>query len=177
MDHTLRAFTACPPQKAVPAPWFFSQSVERDGLATGTTTPAPASSRGLNAFLHNYPRLGGNVATLPLSYELTAYAGTTFRKEFKWLPGGTSPQDFTGWAATMRIGPSAGAALVEMSTANGAITLTSAGQIIVGMLPSDTAMLRPGIYAYVLDLTDMSGTVTRFLRGRFEVVRDVGPKL
>lgn len=116
------------------------------------------------------------MATLPLSYELTAYTSTTFRREFRWLPGGTDPQDFTGWDAYLRIGPAAGTALAELNVTNGGLVLTATGQIIAVMLPSDTATLRPGVYAYNLDLIDMSGTVTRFMRGRFEVIRDVGPK-
>lgn len=117
------------------------------------------------------------MATLPLSYELTAYTSTTFRREFRWLPGGTTPQDFTGWTGYLRIGPSAGNALIELNTVNGGMVLTTTGQIIVVMLPSDTAGLKAGIYAYNLDLIDLAGSVTRFMRGRFEVVRDVGPKL
>lgn len=116
------------------------------------------------------------MATLPIVYELTAYTATTFRREFRWLPGGTVPQDFTGWDGHMRIGPSAGNALVELNVVNGGLALTASGQIIIVMLPSDTASLRPGVYAYNLDLIDIGGTVTRFMRGRFEVIRDVGPK-
>lgn len=116
------------------------------------------------------------MATLPLTYELTAYTSTTFRREFRWLPGGTTPQDFTGWDGYLRIGPAAGNALIELNKTNGGLVLTATGQIIVAMLPSDTATLRPAVYAYNLDLIDMAGTVTRFMRGRFEVIRDVGPK-
>lgn len=115
------------------------------------------------------------MATLPLTYELTAYASTTFRREFRWLPGGTTPQDFTGWDGYLRIGPNSGNAIMELNVTNGGVVLTAAGQVIVVMLPSDTAMLKGGVYAYNLDLIDLSGTITRFMRGRFEVVRDVGP--
>jgi hypothetical protein len=116
------------------------------------------------------------MASLPLTYELTAYTSTTFRREFRWLPGGTVPQDFTGWDGYLRIGQAAGNALIELNTLNGGLLLTATGQIIAVMLPSDTATLKPGIYAYNLDVIDMAGTVTRFMRGRFEVIRDVGPK-
>ncbi len=107
------------------------------------------------------------MATLPLRYELTVYGGTTFRREFRWLPDGETPQDFTGWTGQLRISPINKPALITV-----AATLTSAGHIMVWLDPVATATLAEGTYRYVLDLTNPDGDVIRFLRGRCEVIRD-----
>ena len=113
------------------------------------------------------------VYSLPLNYEITVYTGTNFRREFRWLPDGTNPIDFTGWSATMLVGQQLAAADVSLTTANGGITLTSNGQIIVGMTPAQTAALAPPTAYYNLDLIEPDGFVRRFLRGRISVVVDV----
>ncbi len=116
-----------------------------------------------------------SVQTLPLDYELVVYSGTTFLREFRWLPDGSAALDFTGWAASMMIGPPMGKVpTITLDTTLGGITLSSGGQIIITMTPAQTAALRPGEMVYSLDLTDSAGTITRFLRGRLSVVNDVG---
>lgn len=115
----------------------------------------------------------GVVQSLPLDFELIVYSGTNFRRELRWLPDGVTPVDFTGWSALMPIGPSGGVASLVLSDTNGGIILSSVGQIIIGLTPTQTAALRPGIAYYSLDLTDTTGFVRRFLRGRISVVQDV----
>lgn len=111
--------------------------------------------------------------TLPLNYEITVYNGTSYRREFRWLPDGIVPIDFTGWSAQMLIGAQLANADVELSTANGGIVLTSTGQIIITLTPVQTAVMKGPITYYNLDLTEPSGFVRRFLRGRVSVVVDV----
>lgn len=111
--------------------------------------------------------------TLPLSYAFTVYTGTSFRKEFRWLPDGTAAQDFTGWAGSMLIGAPGKTALVQLSTTNGGVSLSSTGHIVLSMDPATTALLLDGVYFYQVDLTDPDGDVTRFLRGRIEAVTDI----
>ena len=111
--------------------------------------------------------------TLPLNYEITVFSGTSYLREFRWLPDSVSPQDFTGWSAQMLLGATSAEADVELSTDNGGITLTTVGQIIVTMTPVQTAALKPPITYYNLDLTQPDGFVRRFLRGRVSVVVDV----
>ncbi len=108
------------------------------------------------------------MATLPLAYELVAYSGTTFRKQFRWLPGGTTPQNFTGWSGRLLIGRDYNEPRIDTS-----VELTDAGEINVVLTPEQTMTLAEGIWRYVIDLSDPAGDVTRFLRGRFEVVWDV----
>jgi hypothetical protein len=114
--------------------------------------------------------------TLPLNYEIVVYSGTSYRREFRWLPDGVVPIDFTGWTAQMLVGPQLAPADVVLSTDNGGIVLTSAGQIIVVMSPAQTASLRAPITYYNMDLTEPGGFIRRFLRGRVSVVVDVKQK-
>jgi len=111
--------------------------------------------------------------TLPLNYELVVYSGTSYRREFRWLPDGDIPIDFTGWSARLLIGPQLAVADVELSTDNGGIELTAFGQIIIELSPVQTAALRAPVTYYNLDLTEPDGFIRRFLRGRVSVVVDV----
>jgi hypothetical protein len=113
-------------------------------------------------------------ATLPLQYDLMIYSGATLHREFRWKPDGITGQDFTGWHGRARIG-SAQAALIELTDDNAGVQLSNAGQIVLAMTPDQTASLPTGVFAYQLDLIGTAGDVTRFLRGRLQVVTDVGP--
>lgn len=110
---------------------------------------------------------------LPLDYSLVVYSGTNFRREFRWLPDGTTGMDFTGWSAIMPIGNAGTVGTTVLTDTNGGIILSSTGQIIINMAPSDTASLASGVVSYNLDLTDPDGYIRRFLRGRISVVQDV----
>lgn len=111
--------------------------------------------------------------TLPLDYRLLVYSGTNFRREFRWLPDGVTGMDFTGWTAIMPIGTVGVAGTLILTDTNGGIVLSSTGQIIINMTPTDTALLNSGVLNYNLDLTDPNGYIRRFLRGRISVVQDV----
>lgn len=115
------------------------------------------------------------VRTLPLEIELVIYAGTTFRREFRWLPDGVAAVDFTDWSASMLIGPQRAVALTELSTINGGIVLTTTGQILLNLSPAATKTLPAGTLSYSLDLTDPSDFIMRFMRGRVSIVHDVEP--
>ncbi len=112
---------------------------------------------------------------LPLDYDIVIYSGTSYRREFRWLPDGVNPIDFTGWSAVMRIGQQKSAADVELSTDNAGITLVN-GRITIEMSPAQTAAPKASIVYYNLDLITPDGFVRRFLRGRVSVVVDVKPK-
>lgn len=113
---------------------------------------------------------------LPLNYALVIYHGTTFTRQFRWRPDGTTPQDFTGWTAEMWISSPGFTLGYDLSTDPGeGLTLDDQGQVTISMSAADTAELKPGVYRYNLDLTDAGGTVIRFLRGRVDVVGDAEP--
>lgn len=111
---------------------------------------------------------------LPLDYDIVIYVGASYKREFRWLPDGVTPLDFTGWDAHMFLGQPANLAEMELSVASGEITLTSDGKIVVVIGPARTAVLHTSSTNwYNLDLTDPSGFVRRFLHGRVSVVYDV----
>lgn len=111
--------------------------------------------------------------SLPLDYDIVIYSGTSFRREFRWLPDGSNPIDFTGWSAVMRVGQQRAAADLELTTANGGITLTADGRMTILMTPGQTVVPKATIVYYNLDLVEPGGFVRRFLRGRVSVVVDV----
>jgi hypothetical protein len=112
--------------------------------------------------------------SLPLDYDIVIYAGTSYQREFRWLPDGTNPIDFTGWTAMMLIGQPRNVADLELTTDPGnGITLTSLGQIVISMTPATTVVLQSSTTFYNLDLTQPDGFVRRFLRGRVSVIIDV----
>jgi hypothetical protein len=113
------------------------------------------------------------MATLPANVDLTIYRRTTFRRVFRWRPGGagTTPQNFTGWSGVVRIGPLHQPALLEDP-----VTLDAAGLVTLQVSAANTALMAPGILAYEVDLTGPDLSVTRFLRGRVRVYSDVEPE-
>lgn len=115
--------------------------------------------------------------SLPLTYDIVVYSGTSYRREFRWLPDGINPVDFTGWDAVMRVGVQLGTAQLELTPTNGGITLSSTGQIVATITPEQTSSLQGGkVIFYNLDLTSPDGFVRRFLRGKVSVVVDVRPQ-
>lgn len=110
---------------------------------------------------------------LPLDYDIVIYAGTSYRREFRWLPDGATTMDFTGWDAHMYIGQPLNVADVELNVTGGELLLTNDGQIVITMDPTRTASLLRSTTWYNLDLTEPDGFVRRFLRGRVSVVFDV----
>lgn len=111
--------------------------------------------------------------TLPLHYNLTLYAGVTFRRRFRWKPDGTNPQDFTGWAGALRVGYQHSAASFTLTPENGGLTLGPDGLITIYIAADDTYDIDGGYLIYQLDLVPGSGEPIRFLRGRFIVLYDL----
>ncbi len=117
------------------------------------------------------------VQTLPLEYEITCYARTTLRRQFRWLPDGVNPQDFTGWSAILLLGPalSGNIASFAASTATTGLALTVDGRILIEVPATATALWTTGSTRYLIDLTDPTGYTVRFMRGRFAVVHELDP--
>jgi hypothetical protein len=117
------------------------------------------------------------VQTLPLEYEITCYARTTLLREFRWRSDGVNPQDFTGWSATLLIGPALNGniATFEASTTTTGLALTPDGRVIIDVPDTVTSTWPTGTTRYTLDLTDPTGYTVRFLRGRFNVVHELDP--
>lgn len=110
---------------------------------------------------------------LPLNYDIVIYAGTSYKRQFRWLPDSITPLDFTGWDAHMYIGQPLLVADMELSVTGGELTLSTDGYITVEMTPQRTGELVKSTTWYNLDLTQPDGFIRRFLRGRVSVVYDV----
>ncbi len=111
------------------------------------------------------------VQTLPVNIDLVVYTGTTFRRQFRWKPGGVG-QDFTGWSAEFTIGRSAGTPMRVLTETSG-VQLDNDGTVTVHMDSAETQTLTPGTWKYLLDLISPTEEVIRLIRGRFSVVRDL----
>ena len=81
------------------------------------------------------------------------------------------PVDLTGYTADMQVRKfvDSTSVLVELSTANGRITINGAlGQINLTLTAAQTAALSPAdSYVYDLNLTSPSGYVYKILQGTF----------
>ncbi len=110
--------------------------------------------------------------SLPVDMEQVVHTGADWRRQYRWLVDGTTPQDFGGWSARMLIGPARSEATLTLTVSDG-ITLGPNGLITLRLTPTQTQMLSGAQYGYVVDLIDPNGFVMRFMRGRLTVVQDV----
>lgn len=107
----------------------------------------------------------------PGRYNLTVYKGTTFELKPVWKIGGT-PVILTGYTADMQVRYATDTdIIVELSTANGRITIDAAyGRINLLLTAAQTSDLPAGTYQYDLNLTNTSdSTVYKILQGTFIV--------
>lgn len=107
-------------------------------------------------------------------YKIVCEQGATFNLPLQWIDATGAPVDMTGYSAQMDVRASKTSAevLVELSTANGRISLDSAGNITLSISATDTATLIPGQYVYDLELTNGS-SVERLIEGAFVVDGEV----
>jgi hypothetical protein len=110
------------------------------------------------------------------SHDLTIPAGATYSQTLNWKTG--SPAAFvntTNFTARMqlRTSYSAASASLELTTANGRISLTNAGVITLSLTATETAALAAGRYVYDLELVSSGGQVTRLLEGVVTVSPEV----
>lgn len=84
-------------------------------------------------------------------------------------------QDLTGFTGRMQIRKSINSpVLIELTTANGRITLTPlTGGILLALSAADTAALDFTTGVYDLELTSAAGAVTRILQGDVELSKEV----
>jgi hypothetical protein len=110
------------------------------------------------------------------SHDLTIPAGATYSQTLNWKTG--SPAAFvntTNFTARMqlRTSYSAASASLELTTANGRISLNNAGVITLSLTATETAALAAGRYVYDLELVSSGGQVTRLLEGVVTVSPEV----
>jgi len=107
----------------------------------------------------------------PGRYNLAVYKGTTFELKPVWKIGGV-PVNLSGYTADMQVRYATDTAIiVELSTANGRITIDAEyGRINLKLTASQTAALAAGTYQYDLNLTNTAdSTVYKILQGVFIV--------
>lgn len=97
----------------------------------------------------------------PANLNIEIYQGGTFNLTLSWTVGGV-PVDLSGYTAEMKV-KNGGATAIELSTANGRITL-SGNSITLTIAATDTGTLTPSICQYDLLLTNGS-TVTPLVAG------------
>lgn len=104
---------------------------------------------------------------------LTIEQGTTFSKRLTWRDKSKRLVPLVGYTARMQIRASVSATevILELSTANGRITLGAAGTIDLNLTPAETSALKAGVYD--LELTDVAGRVTRLIEGKVNVSPEV----
>ncbi len=112
------------------------------------------------------------VQTLPVEQEQVVYAGTTFQRQYRWLYDSYHAQDFSGWDARFLIGPVRGPRVLTLGTDTGGVSLGTDGLITLRLTASQTEALA-GQLIYAVDLIDTAGAITRFLRGRLTLVREL----
>lgn len=107
---------------------------------------------------------------MPLAgtYNIIADQGTTFTRNITYLDNAGLPVNLTGYTAKMQVRPATDSStvLVELSTANGRITLGGALGTIVLNAPATVMNFAGGVYVYDLELTS-GANVTRIIMGSF----------
>jgi len=111
----------------------------------------------------------------PGRYNITVVNGTTFALSPQWLIDNL-PVNLTGYSADMQVRDVSNNLVVELSTANGEITINAAlGQVNLNLTSTQTSAgnLPAGNYTYALNLTDSANNVYQILQGSFAVSASV----
>lgn len=110
------------------------------------------------------------------TYNIKCEQGATFARVLNWRNADGSPISIVGYSAKMQVRESkaATAVVLELSSANGGITLGgAAGTITLSATATSTTALAIGSYVYDLELTGPDGVVTRLIEGAFLVDGEV----
>lgn len=113
------------------------------------------------------------------TYNITCNQGATFSRTITWTDSARDPYNISTYTARMHVRETVNAAstIVELTTANGRITLganvATQGQVSLLIAANTTANLTPGLYVYDLELVSSTGIVDRILEGNFKVSAEV----
>ena len=107
---------------------------------------------------------------MPLAgtYNIITDQGTTFSRVLTYKDNAGIPINLTNYTAKMQVRPATDSStvLVELSTANGRITLGGALGTITLNAPASVMDFEGGVYVYDLELTT-GASVTRVVMGSF----------
>lgn len=107
---------------------------------------------------------------IPAKYNTAVKVGATFDPVLTWKTGDPlAAVNLTGYTAKMQVRTRTGTLVVELSTANGRITLGgAAGTISLLLTASETAAIAAGKYDFDLKLTSGTGEVYVLLDGTIQ---------
>ena len=101
--------------------------------------------------------------------------GDTFTSKPAWKVN-NAYVDVTGYSALMdvKIAPTSVSNIIELSSANGRITVgTTDGTFTLNLTPAETTDIPVGNYVYDLQITSPTGTVYTLLAGGFTITSQV----
>lgn len=108
--------------------------------------------------------------------DITIDQGATFTKHYRWKNTSGAYYILTGWTARMQVRDKFTSAgfLIELTTENGRISLSSTGDIQLTVSATDTnALAAPKSAVYDLELVSPDGVVTRFSEGTCRITPGV----
>lgn len=108
-------------------------------------------------------------------YNITADQGATFDRVITWKDSNGNAVNLTGYTAKSQIRTTydSSTIVLEMSTANGRITLGGVLGTITINVAAANMNFSGGQYVYDLELTSAGGTVTRLVMGTFTLRDEV----
>lgn len=108
-------------------------------------------------------------------YDITAEQGATFARTITWRDASATPINLTGCTAKMQVRKSVDAdtAVLTLSSSSGITLGGTAGTVALEVTSTKMSQVPAGLYYYDLELTNVSGKVTRLLQGKFTVTREV----
>lgn len=111
------------------------------------------------------------------TYNLAIEQGATFKVIFQWTDSNNSPINITGYTlrSQIRATVESSSVMVDMTNANGKVTISDAAQGKIQMLLSatETASLAAGTGVWDLEVIAGDGTVTRLLQGSVTISPEV----
>lgn len=109
-------------------------------------------------------------------YNFELEQGTSLVKSVVWKDSNGTVVPLTGYSARMQVRESvdSDAVLLELSTTNGKIELTpNQGKVTLHFSPADTSGEDWSSGKYDLELTSSNGFVTRLLKGKIRLSKEV----
>ena len=113
------------------------------------------------------------------TYDLTIDQGADWFWTVTWKVGSTAkssmPKNTTGFTARMQVRAKydSPTAVLNLTSANGGIIVSSNGIFSVHATAVQTAAIAPGKYVYDIEVVAPSGVVTKLARGTVRVVAEV----
>lgn len=110
----------------------------------------------------------------PGKLNLICPQGSTFSKSLTYEIDNT-PVDLSTHTARMQVRKrhSSKSPVIDLTTENGGMTVSSEGVITFLATSEDTALIEPGEYVYDLEIISTNGEVSRLIEGKFDVTPEV----